>query len=414
MTWSPDALLRAKAVKRLAIKQIATATGLSEKTVSRVLKGDPAVKWENVLAVAQVLDVKEDDLLALGGAGIAALNPLSGMTMLPMLVQTLSQAVRFAMDWAWRCAVYPNLAGRVWTPTGKITGLERSEDPTHALDLVTSRAIRQALLKAREMAGNPLGEGFVLVDEETGVQGMVNESGDAEWAIVVDSADDTASLRLGLGGTILVAAYRRNVGWVAAVAGDLTRSILFWRCGRAASSAIVLLRSRLEDWALGAPAEINWAPVEGHPIPLQPSDSTTLRGGSLNLYLGKPARILDARKTYRNLLADCGVAACHSLGGSMGPLLVSQGLLIASVEALKGFKVLDATCGLYIAHGAGTHVWGLDGQPLSFGVDPVLEQILADHHDAERSRVLLEKHRLKFVAACTRDVAAEALAALAK
>src|SRR5206468_1992805 len=100
-----------------------------------------------------------------------------------------------------------------------------------------------------------------------------------------------------------------------------------------------------------------------------------------------------------------------SYGGSRGPILVAEGIIDASLELTKGFKLLDSIPGLFLAKGAGAYVLNLDTNArFNFGPDGKLEAIFA--LPEEQWARELDKYRVRFLVAATEDLAQAILAEL--
>ena len=144
---------------------------------------------------------------------------------------------------------------------------------------------------------------------------------------------------------------------------------------------------------------------EGSSVSLELTDRRSVKGSTMNCYLGKGNRVGRLAQTSPRIAASPDVALVSN-GGSMGPLLVALGSIDSAVESTKGFKLLDISSGLFLADGAGAIVERLeetDTAPFEFGVDRRLEAIFEEHQSTWGEE--LEKYRVRFLVAATRDLA---------
>ena len=290
------------------------------------------------------------------------------------------------------------------TDPGKIN----PNDTSKHVDLVCGEIIEEVLNQVSKDAGHVLSEGFYYIPEErsaTWVQGLTTGSA-KKRVIVADEADDTPAFITRLGGTVLLACYRIGFGWIAAAVGDFARRRLYTRIFEKNSSAIQLEYPnphRILYPDLCVPAVI----PSGVLLPISPTTTKSLKNAAVNIYLGKSARVLDTARLGAQLLRKGNIGSIHSHGGSLGPILVAEGSLDASVEFVKGFKRIDLIPGLFVAQGAGAKVFELTSEyeliEFRFGIDFQLESILNSQETSE----LVDLARQRFVVAATAELAEE-------
>lgn len=317
------------------------------------------------------------------------------------IVDVLEGAAIAAAQAGWQTVLRPGLFGPVVTKDSKITGTTKKLDPTSPLDRVTADAMQAYVAYHAEMDGHPLFRNYGIVDEEDGCICPTNASqGDVEYAIVCDSADDTAAYEKDLAGMNLIGCYRKGVGWVAAAALDFKRLKVFaWVRGCPGVAATRLIAG---ETTRGSAPQL----IKGGACRVGPTGRKELAGSSINIYLGKPQRIIDTARIGNRLLTEGGIKEIHSYGGSRGPLLVADGLLDSATEFAKGFKCLDFAPGLLIARSAGCWVNDLDGRPINLDVSTEFEHAVFDPDVPNRGE-LIEKNRQTFAVTASEELNAE-------
>jgi fructose-1,6-bisphosphatase/inositol monophosphatase family enzyme len=306
-----------------------------------------------------------------------------------------------AARWMLNVLARPNLVDAGTTSPLKITSTNPAHDRTTRIDRATSDAMHEVLATLARQPGHPLARGYTVVDEETGPMrhGGARRDQPTDLYFFLDPTDDTRLAGRGLGGTCLVSVYGRRLGWLAVAAADPIRRRIYVR-EAGAPSQVVSVSSFEGDFERGGP--------EGHERVFRPSGRTEVAGMSLNLYTGKPRRLLASAKVARPLLEAMGEGELLSEGGSRGLILVCEGLVDAAVEIVSGFRALDLMPGAFLAEGAGLTCTDLKGTPLQFGPDRDLEDAL-DRMVAqpERASKELDKLRRKFIVAASPALARE-------
>jgi hypothetical protein len=268
------------------------------------------------------------------------------------------------------------------------------------MDRATSEAMHEVLATLASRPDHPLARGYVVVDEETGPVPFVGLGrGDRvpELYFFLDPTDDTRLAKRGLGGTCLVSVYGRGSGWLAVAAADPIRRRIYVR-QFGAPSQVVNVTSFEGNFERGGP--------EGYEGVFRPSGRTEVKEMCLNLYTGKPRRLMGAATRARQLLETMGEGELLSEGGSRGVILACEGLVDAAVEVVSGFRVLDLMPGAFLGDGAGLTCTDLAGKQLEFGPDRELEdaldRMLLQPSNASKE---LDKLRRKFIVAATPELA---------
>lgn len=298
-----------------------------------------------------------------------------------------------------------------YTVTSEGTSLTKldPDDLTKAIDRAAQGEILDVLSRAVCTEDNPLSCGFFIVDEERGLDRMSAGSGrvDEHLVVFIDPVDFTAGASRGLDGSVLVSFYDLDQGFVAAVIGDLFHRKLYWRA------------NGTESYCMSVAFDID--PIEplescpdtfheprGHPARLRPSERTSLEGAAVNIYLGKPTRLLEAAKLGSPLWQwnkdGRGIDSIFSVGGSLGPVRVAEGIWDASIEVVKGFRTWDFAPGAFLAEGAGASVVDLSGNPISFKLNT---DQMRRHISARFRGAAMDECRQKFIVAATRELAAQ-------
>jgi hypothetical protein len=237
---------------------------------------------------------------------------------------------------------------------------------------------------------HPLAEGVLIACEELGVN-VFPEGARWRYLAIIDSLDDSVQGKAGTAGTVIVSFYEQSVGIVAVAACDLVKRTILSRGLGGATQAI----------KLGAyDAQAGAGSGEPSSVPLFRSRRTKLHGAVVNMYLGKAERVPLSLAAAPELFRE--KFSLTSYGGGRGALLCSEGSVDATIEIAKGFKVLETAC-CFLADGAGAVVQNLDGTPFNFGPDMRLEAIF----DGPQSgwAAALDAYRLKFLIACTPELA---------
>ncbi len=395
----------------LSYQEIADRGKTSKTTVSRALEGDSGLSDENLRKVCAGLGVPYAEVTA---SWRSLLPRLQGAML--QICEVCQMAVVDAMAEARAVILHGYVGPEVRTDPHKITDRPLDDDVTEPIDRVTSDAIQAVLADAHGTRGHPLSEGFHLFDEELGyVDRFVGRGGSADWVVFVDSADDTSQARRGLGGTSLIGVYHRRIGWAVVTIGDFSRYSLFSRIAGKHSLGL-----RLQPPATGPfePRSRCKNVPEGVNISVEATRRDTVAGSAINLYMGKPSRILATAKLAAGLLADdVGVRETFSFGGSRGGLLVAEGVIDASVEVVKGFRPLDFAPGAFLAAGSSAAVLDLEGVPIDFGPDfdfeRTLDRIIRDHaRGTPIDPAIFDGLRKRFVIAATPGLGAQIVAAL--
>ena len=394
----PEKLRTERELQRHTQLSLATAAKVSERTIARLENGESAST-----------DVQSRIATVLGKPLTFFMPTVSPPTEAECLqmVRTLRTAGYDALMAARRAVYGYAKPARVVQNPRKITDKDVAADPTEVVDQVTGDAIRHALARAASVKGHPLASGYVFVEEECGVMDIPGPGDVApRWVIVVDPADDSAAMSLGLAGTVLLSAYLKGYGWVAAVACDFVRMRLFSRVTGKAAHALQLKFSSSDT--LPFPGDMP-PPADEDPsgaiVDIGSSGRKSVRGATVCIYLGKADRIQSAAAGGATLLAKANFKSIHSYGGSRGPLLVAEGSLDAAIEYTKGFKRLDLIPGIFIAEGAGCTVLlpGRNGRlQADFGRDELMEALFETSIGREK---LIEEGRQRFIVAASSALA---------
>lgn len=276
------------------------------------------------------------------------------------------------------------------------------KDKTEPMDYASGEAIEKILKRAIASPRHPLSGGFFYHQEEFGLRQILNEKGECneELIVFVDPVDFTFAAVKGLDGSVLVTFFHRRYGILATVVGDLFRKRIYWR--------------KKGDNPVGFSVKFNQDPMnhlaeEGKGnlelklhdyIPLMPKRKKKLDQIILNIYTGRPERLLSAANLAKELLQKPNaVSEVFSTGGALGPLRVAEGLWHISLECQKGFRFWDLIPGNFIASYNAT-VLDLDGNEIDFNTLPNVpfEE--------------LNNFRQKFICASTPELAKQTLTLL--
>lgn len=393
---------------------LAESSGLSKRAIQLIEKGRPCSPT-SIRRIADALEteVKEITLPSSTPAPLPCLTDpdpvaterkeLTDATQhqLRHLETVAQRIVTYGMNQATRAYFFPHMVAEVETDPQKNTTLSLEDDPTLPMDQAALDALLEGLQVASLDATCPLSEGFRFYNEETGPRdfpGLASKYNPrrAKWIIFGDPVDFTDAAILGLDGSVLLSIYHIEWGYCVAVAGDLFRRKLYWR--RRGSHPLVATLDPFD--AMGTPT-LTAPSVSRHSTTMTTSGQSDTKNASFNIYMGKPQRIMDAVQMGGKLLSEGGIKATFSVGGSLGPIRVAEGLFDASVEYMKGFRPWDYACGCFIAKGAGAAVVDLGGEDLPFGPSEDLhEAVMADFKGE-----YLDKCRQKFVVAATEELA---------
>lgn len=310
-----------------------------------------------------------------------------------------------------------------WTAHGKTSRLKLfPDDPAKAMDMAAEEAITRVIARAIATADTPLSGGCLLVTEEKALVPMPNPAGgvNEDLVVFVDPVDYTAGASRGLDGSVLLSFYETKWGFRAAVVGDLFRRRLYSR-SLGSHSTCMTVHFSSDPADIFAASSGRFAPPSGTELPLSTTHRETLAGASVNVFVGKPSRLVAASREGAGLWAWKGsappgsdlstgeVGEVFSVGGSLGPIRVADGTWDASIEIAKGFRIWDFAPGAFIAHGAGAVVVDEKGNDLNVeGKVDRVEECLADGFTRES----LERSRQKFVVAATKELAQEIVVAV--
>ena len=359
--------------------------GVSVRTISKVENGDPTVTPEYLELCAEVLG----EPLEFFQRGECPRPVVSE------LVRVCLVAVFAAYSAAWAAILRPWEIDLRPTSRGKIG----AHDPTAPVDQSTSDVMQAVFQQFATTRAHPLSQGFLLVDEERPPRLLPDGASSWQYIAQLDSMDDSNAAGAGVGGSILVSIYKRGVGFIAAAACDLMKGIIYSRGINANTQAIRLASELLQNPVRSGDFQ---EPV-GVPVTLTLSGRKDISNAVINLYLGHANRIGLTATQAPNLVKRNDVNVV-SFGGSRGPLLVTEGVIDASVEFAKGFKLLDAAAGLFLARGAGAVVQNLDDNAsFNLGPDEDLEAIFRLPETTWPKA--LDEHRVRFVVAATGDLA---------
>jgi fructose-1,6-bisphosphatase/inositol monophosphatase family enzyme len=137
-------------------------------------------------------------------------------------------------------------------------------------------------------------------------------------------------------------------------------------------------------------------------VDLKPSRRKDLKESSINIFTGKPSRLIKAVHLGGTLWDESNnIKYIFSVGGSLGPLRVADGTWDASIEYAKGFRPWDFGPGAFIAEGAGACVMDNKGNEIKFGPIPKMKEYLREGFRKEA----LEECRQKFIVAGTKELA---------
>jgi fructose-1,6-bisphosphatase/inositol monophosphatase family enzyme len=307
-----------------------------------------------------------------------------------------------------RVYTQPWTAREPTTSMYKSTERSHDDDPTEAIDDAARVAITEVLSQAAETPMHPLSAGFLLHNEETGlhqVKGIGGAWGE-EIIVFVDPIDYTSGAVRGLDGSSLISFYHRKQGLCVAVIGDLFRSRIFWRAAGETSKAMSIVPRDNPAAFFLSKVEHELLPT-GDSLALTPTRRTQLRGSAVNIYMGKPERIAAANRLGGALWdSSTGIKEIFSVGGSLGPVRVAQGLWDASIEIAKGFRPWDFMPGAFIAEGAGASVVDLAGSSIDFGPGLIRDEFIKARFEGNS----LEDCRQKFIVAATDQLARELVA----
>jgi fructose-1,6-bisphosphatase/inositol monophosphatase family enzyme len=294
----------------------------------------------------------------------------------------------------------------------KATDRQIEDDPTDPIDEEARTAISEVLQKAAKTSKHPLSRGFLVHDEETGFHQYAGIAGGREENILVliDPVDGTSSAKRGLDGSTLISFFDRYTGLCAAVMGDIFRRTIYWRKAGDSTKAMVIKHSQDPTYDFLSTVAGGVMPM-GEPLELKPSKQQSLQGASLNIYMGKPERIIKAYEIGKALWnPHLGIKEIFSFGGSLGSVRVGQGLWDASIEIAKGFRPWDFLPGAFLAQGAGATVVDMEGHDLTFGPEILNEDYIKAKFEGEA----LEACRKKFIVASTKELATQIVEILNK
>lgn len=389
---------------------LATQSGLSPSTIERAEGGGP-IELRSVNMIAAALGVDPADIAFLDD-NVGHEPPVSivekerrGPTgtdesreylesQLDYLAKTGIRIVKSAMTHAIRAVRMPHTAGKVSTDAGKKTSSSAQDDPTLAVDAAGLNAIREGLQEASLDADCPLSEGFCFYNEETSRQefsGLATtfDFRKSKWIVFADPVDYSEGARLGIDGSVLLTFYHVDIGYCVSVAGDLFRNKIYWR-SRFRHAMKLELGS---DEVLPAAS-------------LRTTGNKALSGARVNMFTGRPERLVRTVSESGSLLTDGRIKTTFSVGGSLGSLRVADGLYDASCEFTFGFRPWDFAPGNFILAGVpDAVVVDMGGDPIEFGPnDELMKHVLKDFTGDS-----LEACRQTFIAAATRDLADEIL-----
>ncbi len=398
------------------LKQKRMASGLSQKAVATALNtSDRQVRR---METPEECPGPDDELVVEYRKFLDALM-LSAELPIPEdqvahAVEVVRAAVSDCMNVAIKVLRRPHVAGHVKTKTTKITDQPLSKDKTKAVDHATSEAFKASLRLALNDPNGPFKNLTVILIDEEGERTVLRDGGPGTLRLVlfVDSCDDTSAAVRHIGGMVLVSLYLESVGFIGSVAGDLVRFTQYWRVLSQPSQAMYLDRAPLavSDIVNRNERGENYEP-KGTNLNLIPDIHFERDAISLCTYMGKPYRIKTAALESGSLFApydaetdDVCVSEVLSLGGSRGCTFVAEGLLHASVEIKKGFRlILDAFPGIDICQGAGGTVLDLDtGLEIDRHPHPAIEEAIKNDF---ASTDFYESSRIRFVAASTSELA---------
>ena len=242
------------------------------------------------------------------------------------------------------------------------------DDKTHPMDYFADKAIEEYLMTASKTPGNPLSKGFIYFSEEERPKRISGLNGKEEDLIVlIDPVDFTESAKLGIEGATLVSIFSQRKGVLVSVVVDLFRDIVFSRQAGRPSFAQKFVFN--QDPASSKTNKDELKISLGSPINLFLSDQTSLNGATLNIFTGKPSRMLLAGiRAQRIFDRDTGVKTNHSVGGSVAMARLAEGVYDATIE-VRGYRPWDFIPGAFIADGANAVVIDLEGNEIDFGND---------------------------------------------
>ncbi|MDX1981973.1 MAG: hypothetical protein SFV51_17005 [Bryobacteraceae bacterium] len=359
----------------------------TQRRVGAIERGEPGVPLGDYRIYAKALDKPLEYFLRAVLVDSATAHAL-GHTCTALVTAADRAAHRtLARPWGMRTAE---------TLDCKITGLSPGEDPTQPVDYSTSSAMRALISLLANQNDHPFSHGVLVIDEETGVEIYPAGARTYKYILQCDSADDTVAFERKLGGTCLASVYQKGAGLIAASASDYMRGLIYSRV-RGASTQAIRFRRKLSGRR----------DAFGSIYYLHPTARKELKGATINLYLGHANRI-GLCAAHAPKLCDRRDVSIVSYGGSRGPLLVADGSIDAALEFTKGFRLLDALPGLFLADGAGAVVRGLDehGAFDLHGPYTEMEAILETKPRKEWPKGL-DRYRVRFVVAATPELAEE-------
>ena len=367
-----------------------------ERMTDRRVRSTSRARNSHLKSVADMLELtlRELHLKTPWPGSIHTAETLSGLG--ADFVGLMSPLTKQAL-WSIRTALRrPHLYPHPQTDPEKVGGLR---DKTLNIDQVSGDVILGGLKVASRDSNSFVRNGAWLLREEhkpvfLGEQNASRTN--LPNVITIDEADDSSSFKTGLGGTVLMSLYCPDVGYAAAVIGDFCRERLAIRIHDGNSQF-----HQLESLEPGSDG--SWKHL-GTPLVSKPGRQTVLDGASINFFMGKGEIVVGVAESCYGIL-NSNLGSVHSFGGSMGPLLVADGSVHASIEVVKGFKKIDLIPGLFIAKGAGCTILELnenyDAEEFDFGPDEDIEQILGSDNMSQE----IESIRQRFVVACTPELA---------
>lgn len=302
------------------------------------------------------------------------------------------------------------------------------DDATKGLDRIARREIVDSL---KRTLGPAIDRGYYIVDEEEGpnyqerLSSLEEPDEDRQLIAFVDPVDFTAAANRGLDGSILISFYHRRIGMLAAVVGDIFRKRIY--CGSRDIFAYYQEAIFEQDPRIPySPRHLKTDDVhlDSAVRPLRTSKKQILEDAAINVYMGKPDRLIETVEKGRWLWNhkiikkdDQGkekkvsaVQEIYSVGGSLGPIRVADGTWDASVEFVKGFRVWDFSPGAFIAKCARASVINLDsGEEVTFLFNELKQETLREAKITLDVRLgdkaLLDADRRKFVVAASLPLA---------
>jgi fructose-1,6-bisphosphatase/inositol monophosphatase family enzyme len=287
-------------------------------------------------------------------------------------------------------------------------------DPTREIDRAAWEAIDSVLAEANRLP--PFSKGYLLIREEGPPRKVTGKAGSqpSPWVFFVDEVDNTAGALRDMGGMVCVSGYVLGVGWLFAVAVDVSRWYLYSRVQGEATQVLRLLAKDNSESPLGRERPITFDQPFGTVAEnLAPKPTQTAKNLAVCLNLMHPDRLALTLERCRPLLVKEVIEEILSVGGSLGPILVGEGHAEVSIE-VKGYRPIDFAPGVLLAQGLGAAVVDLTGRPLRLDLpDRDLEAILA-LRSAQEIGSALKDFRKTFVVAATAELAAGIVGQIAR